>query len=284
MTDELRALLRADLLAERPPPLTDLVGAAIRDGRRIRRNRRLATFGAGVVLAGVVAATAAMLGNGGLAAPSRPGVPAGAAPSAAPADAGELTPSALPPGSVPPLAADAMAPPTVRTLTIHSGTQRAVGMPKKATPAAMLHLLTTLVPTGRTSHYGVSADNDLHVQLYVDDGSGPAMVRVSVGQAPAVARRGTARGSTATVTITRTPGDCVQDTVVEATWPDGTKVQVDVATCLAGDGVSNPPAPSALNEKQAIGIAADPRWGVTMDPTLVRLGARQFPGPLPVFG
>jgi hypothetical protein len=45
VTDELRALLRADLGDERPPPIGDVVGAALRDGRRIRRRRRLATAG-----------------------------------------------------------------------------------------------------------------------------------------------------------------------------------------------------------------------------------------------
>ena len=34
MTEDLRALLRADLSGERPPPLGDLVGTAIREGRR----------------------------------------------------------------------------------------------------------------------------------------------------------------------------------------------------------------------------------------------------------
>jgi hypothetical protein len=266
VTDELRALLRAELQAERPPPLTDLVAAAIRDGRRIRRRRRLGAFGAGAAVAGMVAAAVAT--TGGVAASPRPAVPPAAA-----------VPYALTPGSVPPSTATPIALPTPRTLTIHSGTQRAEGLQKKATSAAMLLLLTTLLPPGRTSHYGVSADNELHVQLYLDDGTGPAMVRLSVGRSPT----GKARGGTAAVTVIRDPGNCVQDTVVGAAWPDGTAVQVDVATCLAWDGVRNQPARRALSQKQAVAIAADPRWSVTMSAKLLALGAAKFPDPLPVF-
>lgn len=51
MTDELRALLQADLDAERPPPIGDIVGAAMRAGRRKRRKRRLRL---GAALAGVL--------------------------------------------------------------------------------------------------------------------------------------------------------------------------------------------------------------------------------------
>jgi len=157
-------------------------------------------------------------------------------------------------------------------------------MQMKATSAAMLHLLTTLLPPGRTSHYAVAADDHLHVQLYLDDGAGPGMVRVSVGQASAAARKAAAaRGGKTTVTVTHAEGNCVQDTVVGAARPDGTVVQVDVATCLAWDGTSNPPARPALTEAQAVRVAADPRWGVTMDGQLVALGAKQFPGGLPEF-
>ena len=62
MTDDLRALLRADLAAERPPPVGDLVGDAIRDGRRLRHRRRVAA--AGTVAAGLVLVTAVLAGAG----------------------------------------------------------------------------------------------------------------------------------------------------------------------------------------------------------------------------
>jgi hypothetical protein len=254
--DDLRAALRADLAAERPPPLGDVVGVAISQGRRVRRNRRLAAVGAGVAVLAVAAFAA--FGPG----PQLPSLP-----------------SALPPGSVPSIAvAPAAAVPT-RTVTERNGTQRAEGMQKKATSAAMLHLLTTLLPPGRTSHYGVGGDNDLHVQLYYDAGYGPSMLRLQVDRTDT----GVPRGSAAKLTVTHVPGNCVQDTDVRATWPDGTQVQLDIATCLAFDGRTNPPAKAQLSEAEAVLIVTDRRWGVTMDAGLVDQAASAFPTTLPVF-
>jgi hypothetical protein len=255
--DDLRAALRADLAGERPPPLGDVVGAAISRGRRVRRNRRLAAAGAGVAV--LVVAAVAAFGPG-------PQLP--------------LLPSALPPGSVPSIAAGPAAAVPTRTVTVRNGTQRAEGMQKKATPAAMLHLLTTLLPPGRTSHYGVAASNDLNVQLYYDAGYGPSMLRLQVARKPT----GRERGSIATVTVSHAPGNCVQDTDISATWPDGTAVHLDIATCLAFDGRTNPPAKPQLSEAEAALIVSDARWGVTMDAGLVEQGAGAFPGALPVFG
>ena len=55
MTEDLRRLLRDELAAERPPPLGDVAGTALRDGRRIRRGRRLAALGCCTAVAGVLA-------------------------------------------------------------------------------------------------------------------------------------------------------------------------------------------------------------------------------------
>ena len=146
----------------------------------------------------------------------------------------------------------------------------------------MLHLLTELLPPGRTSHY--AGDDDLHVQLYLDDGRGPALVRVSVGQAAPYGDE-PARGGTATVTITEAPGDCGLGTEVGAAWPDGTRVDVGVPTCLPFDGRQNRPTRAALTVDQAVRVATDPRWGVTMDAGLVTGAARYFPSvPVAVLG
>jgi hypothetical protein len=254
--DDLRAALRADLAGERPPPLGDVVGVAISHGRRVRRNRRLAAVGAAVAVLAVAAFAA--FGSG----PLRPALP-----------------SALPPGSVPSIAAATAAAVPTRTVTDRNGTQRAEGMQKKATSAAMLHLLTTLLPPGRTSHYGVAGDNDLHVQLYYDAGYGPSMLRLEVNRTDT----GVPRGPAAKLKVTHVPGDCVRDTDVLATWPDGTEVQLDIATCLAFDGRTNPPAKAQLSEAEAALIVTDRRWGVTMDADLVDQAASAFPTALPVF-
>ena len=169
MTEDLRALLRADLGAERPPPLGDVVGAAIRDGRRIRRNRRWAAVAAVAAIAGLAAVAAVTLGAGGVA--RRPAAIAVAAPG-----------PVLSPVSVPLIPAHPAGRAEAHTVAVQSGTVRAGGMPRKATSAAMLHLLLQLLPPGRTSHYGADFDDDLSVQLYLDDGRGPAMVRVALGE------------------------------------------------------------------------------------------------------
>jgi hypothetical protein len=257
VTDDLRALLRADLADERPPPLGDVVGAAIREGRRVRRRRRLAVAAAAAAVL-VVAAVAAF--------GPVPRVPS--------------LPSALPPGSVPSIAIRPATAAPANTVTVRNGTRRAEGTQKKATSAAMLDLLTALLPPGRTSHYAVAPDNALHVQLYYDAGYGPSMLRLAVGQKPT----GRERGTTATVTVSHVPGNCVQDTVVVAAWPDGTTVQLDLATCLAFEGRRNPPAKPQLSEAEATVVVSDARWGVTMESGLVEQGARAFPAALPVFG
>lgn len=273
MTEDLRALLRAELGAQRPPPLGDVVGAAMREGRRIRRNRRLRILSAGLAAAMVAAAGVVTQQSRQLADRPDPGIPAAAAvPGAA---------DPLPPGNVPEAVPAPTATRVARTLTLHSGTVRADGTRTKATSAAMLHLLTQLLPPGRTSHYEVAPDDDLRVQLYLDDGGGPGMVRVEVGKNPPVVDEPPRSGSVS-VTISHMPDNCVQTTTVDAMWPDGTLVRVDVATCLTRDG-ANEPTRAALTADQAVRVATDPRWGVTMDRQLVATGAKRFPG-VPVFG
>jgi hypothetical protein len=268
VTEDLRARLLADLGNEHPPPVGDLVAVALREGRRLRRKRQKGAFGAGIVLAGVFAGAAVLVRDDGVAARGEAAavaaVPAARPPApTTPADA--TTARKAPTGS-----------PGPRTLTVLSGTQRADVKPTKATPAAMLRLLTVLMPTGRTSHFAVAADDDLRVQLYLDAGAGPAMVRLAVDKVPG----GGERGDTATVTVTPAGGDCLDDTVVRAGWPDGTRVTLDLASCLPE--IPRLPTPLALTVDQAVAVAADPRWGLSMDAALVAAGDRAY-GTLPEF-
>lgn len=242
MNDDLGALLRAELGAECPPPLGDLVAAAMRDGRRVRQRRRAGLAGAGVVLAAVAAVVVVAVTEGGMAAGMSPGI----------------VPTGVPtvPGST-----------VASTLTVRSGTQGAGGMQKKATSAAMLHLLTTLLPPGRTSRYGAFPGDDLRVGVALDGND----VRVALtGPDLPSPRPGAVR-----VTVTSTQGDCSRATEALAAWPDGTTVEVDVPACAPRTG-------PALTSDQAVRIAADPRWGVRMQAALVDAGAQQFPGGVPV--
>lgn len=254
MTEELRGLLRDELAAQRPPPLGDLVAVALRDGRRIRRRRRLAAFGGGTAVAGVLAATMALGGPFGPATRSEPAADdrtvAGATPTPPrPGDAGHFPPPARPGAAAP-------GPEQVR-----------------ATPEAMLVLLEGLLPAGRTSAPAKAGPRDLRVQLYLDRGNGPGMIRVSVSGDP----RSGPRTGTPAVTVDSQPDNCMQSTVARARWPDGLTVQAELATCLARDGRRNPPTLPALSKDEARVVVADPRWGTTMEAGLVRAGAERFP-------
>ena len=279
MTEELRGLLRDELAAQRPPPLGDLVAVALRDGRRIRRRRRLAAFGGGTAVAGVLAATMAL------------GGPFGPATRSGPAGAGDdrIVATARPTASRDGPAVDRIEA-TVRPTVPRPGGAAHLpppgppaGLPPRlpnpepeqvrATPEAMLALLEELLPAGRTSAPAKTGPRDLHVQLYLDRGKGPGMIRVSVSGDP----RSGPRTGTPAVTVDSPPDNCTQSTVARARWPDGLTVQADLATCLAWDGRRNPPAPQALSKDEASAIVADPRWGTTMDARLVRAGAERFP-------
>jgi hypothetical protein len=172
LRDELRALLRAELHAERPPPIGDVVGSALRAGRRKRRNRRL---GLGLGLAFLLA-LAILLSD----------VVDAARDYLASAAAGNRikqcsSMSRLSPETVPITTPAPTAVASARTVTTHDGTPRAGGEQKKATSAAMLHLLTERLPVGKTSQYGASAGDDLSVRLCLDTGFGPGMPQVAVG-------------------------------------------------------------------------------------------------------
>jgi hypothetical protein len=280
VTEELRTLLRSELGEERPPPLGDLVDVAMRDGRRIRRVRRLGMAGAGAAVLGVVALTATLAGPfGSPAAPVQP-FPA-AAPvqpfPAAPVQPVLPFPAAAPSGlgggarAVPPVSALPQAPPLPVPV---GGGPHALGPEAKATAGAMLVLLTKLLPPGKTSHYAVVADQDTHVQLYLDTGQGPGMIRAALEKD--VTGRPVTKGQ-ASISVDYLPDNCVQSIVVDAALPDGANLTITIADCLAWDGRQNQPAPPAITAGEAVKIAADPQWGLTMDAGLVAAGAKLFP-------
>jgi hypothetical protein len=262
VTEELRTLMRSELSAERPPPLGDLVGVAIRDGRRIRRIRRLGVSGAGAAVLGVVALTAALLP--GLGSPAVPVPPAGVA----------ITEPAARPSKVLPFATAAP-----RLELLEDGTpfpvpiavRYSTGARKAVTSGAMLELLTQLLPPGKTGNYAVAAGQDTHVQLYLTTGRGTGMIRASL--AKDLTGRPAGAGL-ATVTVDHLPDNCVQSIVVDASLPDGANVTLNIASCL--DGRPGRPAPQIITVEQAVGIATDPRWGLTMDAKLVDAGGKRF--------
>jgi hypothetical protein len=136
----------------------------------------------------------------------------------------------------------------------------------------MLHLLTLLLPPGRTSHYAVAPADDLRVQLYLDGGDGPASVRVELGKITPYGEE-MPRDGTVAVKIQHMPDNCAQGTIVDARRADGLAVHVEVTDCLPPE---RRPAGHALTVDQAVRIATDPRWGLTMDAGLVAAGERRF--------
>lgn len=266
MAEELRALMQAELSAERPPPLGDLVGDALRDGRRIRRNRRIGAFGS-------AAAVLAVLAAGAIA-----GWPTGPARGPGP-DGGAAAFPASPETSVSPEASANPArsagagknetpglPETTMTSVPLRGTH-ATGRQKDATPQAVLELLTRTLPAGKTSHYVANADEGLFAQVYLDTGAGPGMVRVWLKP---FSGGGVEKGH-AKIEMFGLPDNCVQSMVVSASYATGGHLELNVATCLAEN---NRPASAPLTPEQALRVATDARWGMRMDADLVDAAER----------
>jgi len=145
---------------------------------------------------------------------------------------------------------------------------------KPATRQAMLELLSQLLPGYQLSDFR-SPSGNLQVQLYLDDGDGPGMLRVTVDGPAAAANRD--RDGEPKISVESFPGNCIQSVVLVADWPDGTTVKIEIATCLAWDGTQNKPARAPLSIQQATKVAIDPRWGTYMDAGLVEAGAKSFP-------
>jgi hypothetical protein len=157
------------------------------------------------------------------------------------------------------------------------------------TSAAILDELLRLLPPGATSNYAFFGG--LGAQASLDGASGPGMVRVSLykgslnpgactSAVPADMTRAcsTLPGGAAVLT-TRISDNCIEPLVIDVDHGDGTVVEIDVATCVAWNGHSNPPTQMAITAAQAVQIAANPAWGTAqMDASLVRAAAVRFAG------
>jgi hypothetical protein len=262
VTEKLRNLMRTELGEERPPPLGDLVGTAMRDGRRIRRVRRLGLVGVGAAVLGVVALTATVVP--GMGSPAAPVQPAAPPPVTAPI---VVNPSV----TVPPafqIREDGTAFPVPVTGRHTTGKER------KVTSGAMLQLLTELLPTGRTSGYAVAGDENTHVQIVLTTKAGTGMIRASLEKD--FTDRTMIKGYAA-VTVDRLPDNCVQSIVVDAALPNGANLALNIASCVTSDGRQYTKAPQIITPAQAVEIVTDPRWGLTMDAQLVVRGDKRFP-------
>lgn len=206
------------------------------------------------------------------------------------------SPSSASPGLVAAAAAPSVKPPAA---PIKATTAKSVVIPQPAgakspaTPAAIIYRLQQLLPAGRTSDFGKASDGSLFGQISLDTGHGPAMMRLSIGTGGPLTLDACQSGSDFTVTcstlpngakvaVTKISDNCIQSLVADVDHGNGVTVQLNVATCGAWNGTTNPPSGLALTESQAIAIAADPSWGLKMDSALVTAAQHKF-GHLPTF-
>lgn len=157
------------------------------------------------------------------------------------------------------------------------------------TAAAIVYRLQQLLPAGQTSGF---AGSPMLGQIYLDQGHGPGMVRLSI--ATGVHPRSNCTPSSGTqiscehlsdgsqAVVVRNPRNCVQSLSVDVIHPNGVAVQASVASCLAWNGTTNPAGRPALTQDEAIRIADDPSWGPTMSSALVAAAAQKFPNLPPV--
>ncbi|MDH6577397.1 hypothetical protein [Kitasatospora sp. MAP5-34] len=243
---DLRTGLSEELSALDPPPLGDLVGTAVRQGRRVRRIRTLATVG-GSAMAVAAIATLLAVTLGGPAGGQRPTRLGAAAAPAAPTTrvpAASSTPASTPSAPAP-------------TVTAAEASVRTTG------PALLAALLKALPRTETFDHFAATSGESPAAQTFLTDGRGTGMLRVFLGTATdQVPCRlpdecfTDSRGQQ--VRVSHLADNCVESTYVSVEHPDGTAVTLLVSTCLSWNGRQNQPGIAALTVEQAVAIAGDP--------------------------
>ena len=273
-------MFRSEMSSQPGPSLDGLAQRALAGGRQARRARTAKIVSAVIVAAGLAGAAVAV------AVPTIAGRhPVAASRPTAPRSAGSARPG---PRTAPGGGANAVPAAAILT-TVNSPADyipQPAGPKATTSSAAILDELLKLLPPGATSNY---AYYGLGAQTYLDGPSGVGMIRIFLvkgslnpdactGAVPSdMTRTCGTLPSGATVLTTRISDNCVEPLAVDVDHGDGTVVQVDVATCLAWNGTSNPPSPMAITAAQALQIAANPAWGATqMDAALVRDAASRF--------
>jgi len=266
------------------PSLDGMAQEVLAKGRRARQVRMAKIASTALVAVGVVGAGVAV-----------PALAGGGHPAAAEqANQGAVAKSASPsrPDTRTAPAGGAHTVPAAAILTTVTSPADYIPQPAGAkaptSSAAVLAELLKLLPPGTTSNY---AFDGLGAQIYFDGTSGLGMIRVSLfggslnpdactSAVPSDMTRtcGTLAGG-ANVLTTRISDNCIEPLVIDVDHGDGTVVEIDVATCLAWNGHSNPPTQPAITAAQALQIAANPGWGAEqMDAALVRAAASRFAG------
>ncbi|MEV4118673.1 hypothetical protein [Micromonospora sp. NPDC049645] len=286
---DVRERFRDDLARHPAPPLGDLIQQSVVRGRRLRRRRRLAQFGAGgsaLAMLLVIGLAAGPLGVGAEDAGQRGGLnlgssggpvgtvtpPPAESPDAAPGGSGKGADGGReggPAGLVSPTPSATV----IERVRIGAGPG---GELLTTTPQAALELLTRLLPSGKTSGYaslrsGGAGAGMPYIQLYLDRGAGPGMLRLAIyqddlGGEPAPG----------TVELTEVPDNCVQNKIVTVHHGGGVQIDLMIATCLAWEGKGQSPARPVLTVREATEIAANPIWGTKVPAEFVVAGNKRF--------
>ncbi|MFI5838244.1 hypothetical protein ACIA8K_00800 [Catenuloplanes sp. NPDC051500] len=311
MTHELRRLLEEELAGETPPPLGDVVRVSVDSGRRVRRRRRLFAGAGG-------GAAAAVLAVAGLLALGTPPPPAGqAAEAPSPTSVRVAVPS--PSDPVPSVSARCVLPqaspsaddtdrsstgidrPAASSATPCPSEVRALdltvpdvrptsdGQVGRTTPESALELLVGLLPKGQTDGFAFLPEGYAHVQVYLDRGDGPGMIRVYVGGVaePAVCYAEQTCADVVGVgllVVEHNPTDCTRLLAVTLQRLDGVEITLQLADCLMWDGERNPAGAIALDLQEAVTLVLNPAWGPTVPDSLIKSGEFNFPKLDPIVG
>lgn len=286
-------MFREEMSAQQEPPLGGLLGDSVRDGRRVRRTRRVRIgLGAGTGLAAAVVAGVMVISG---------------------------TPAKTTSATGQPLA-------QVQPVLVASSTSSVIKQPpgpkSPTTDAAVVEQLVRLLPSGKTSGFAGGPAEKGRIafgQAYVDDGQGPGMVRVFVYQGGLSDKACNGENNTKVIDFKEQaelrlvkdeaarkqirekfnrlrkqpkpgcrdlPGggraqlDANGSTGEVSASVDhgkGIVIQVITTTWLAWNGTTNPPGRVALTQAQALKIAAYPGWGARMDSVLVSKAAADYP-------
>jgi hypothetical protein len=291
MDERLHSMFRNEMSAEARPSLDGMAEEVLAKGRRARRARtaKIASTAFAAVAVGIVAVTVALPTTGtGHAAATHLGAVAKSAHPSHPVTKPATKPdsSAAPAGGGTPASAAVMLTSANPLVYI----PQPPGPKAPTTAAAVLDELLKLLPPGTTSNYALYQDqNQTGAQVYLNGAAGLGMIRIFLynqslnmdachgseasdltqvcGQLPGGAPE----------IVTKIPGNCVEALAIDVDHGDGTVVQIDVPTCLAWNGQTNPPTPMAITAAQAEQIAANPAWGaMQMNAAVVKDAAHRF--------
>ena len=292
MDERLHSMFRNEMFSQARPSLDGMPEEVLAKGRRARhvRHAKIASTAFAAVAVGIVAVAVVVPTSGpGHAAATHLGAVAKSAHPLTKPVTKPVTkpgPQAAPAGGGTPASAAVML--TSATPLVYI--PQPPGPKAPTTAAAVLDELLKLLPPGTTSNYALYQDQyQTGAQVYLDGAAGPGMIRIFLynkslnmdachgsDASDFTHVCGTLPGGAPEI-ITKIPGNCVEALTIDVDHGGGTAVQIDVPTCLAWNGQTNPPTQMAITAAQAEQIAANPAWGATqMNAAVVKDAAHRF--------